>query len=50
MWQAWLNGIIGLWLILSAFLGFGDVAKTWNLVICGILVAVFGFWLAGTKK
>ncbi len=50
MWQAWLSGLIGLWLILSAFLGFADTTMTWNLVISGILVAVFGFWSAGSKE
>ncbi|MFH1173272.1 MAG: SPW repeat protein [bacterium] len=49
MWQAWVSGVIGLWLILSAFLGFSNDFMVWNLVITGILVAVFGFWTAGSK-
>ncbi len=50
MWQQWVNAILGLWLILSAFLGFSASAQTTNLVIVGIIVAVLGFWGAGMKK
>ncbi|MFH1226053.1 MAG: SPW repeat protein [bacterium] len=50
MWQVWLNGLIGLWLILSAFLGFEGPALIWNLVVSGIVVAILGFWSAGAKN
>lgn len=44
MWQQWVNGVLGLWLILSAFIGFTPSAMTTNLVIVGIVVAILGFW------
>jgi hypothetical protein len=40
MWQAWTNGILGLWLILAAFLGFGPTANLANNLIVGALVGI----------
>jgi hypothetical protein len=45
-----LNGILGLWLILVAFLKFGTTANLWNYLIVGVLVAIFGFWGASAKN
>ena len=49
MWQDWLNGILGLWVILLPFINLTD---TTTLVITGIVIAVLGFWAAsmGNKK
>ncbi len=44
MWQQWVNGIVGLWIILVPFLGFTGNTFTWTLVITGLVVAVLGFW------
>jgi len=44
MWQHWINAILGLWIILSSFLGMSVNAMTTNLVIMGIVVAILGFW------
>jgi hypothetical protein len=44
MWQQWINAILGLWIILSAFLGMSASAMTTNLVIVGIVIAILGFW------
>jgi len=41
MWQGWINLILGVWLILSAFVA--PLQTPANLVIVGILAAVFGF-------
>ena len=49
MWQDWINGILGLWLILSAFVGMSVGATMANLVIVGIVVAALGFWAAGQR-
>ena len=43
-WQGWVNFIVGLWIILSAFLGFSADAMVPNLVISGIIVAVLSLW------
>ncbi|MFQ5706370.1 MAG: hypothetical protein ACE5HO_02920 [bacterium] len=44
MWQGWVNGIIGLWLILSGIVGAGLNAP-WNYIITGVVVAILGFWM-----
>lgn len=46
MWQQWVNGILGLWILLSAFLPFQDRTVMWNLIIVGLAVTVLGFWSA----
>ncbi len=47
MWQQWVNGILGLWVIVVPFLGLTAQAFTWTLVVTGLVVAVLGFWGAG---
>ncbi|MES2995058.1 MAG: hypothetical protein V4681_03440 [Patescibacteria group bacterium] len=44
MWQQWLTGLLGLWLVLLAFLGFSGDSLTWSLMITGFLVTALGFW------
>jgi len=44
MWQQWVNGILGLWVIVVAFLGFTGSTLLWTLVITGVVVAILGFW------
>jgi hypothetical protein len=44
MWQQWVNGILGLWVIVVAFLGFTGATLMWTLAITGIVVAILGFW------
>ncbi len=41
MWQAWVNVILGLWLVVSGFIP--TVQVNWNMIICGILIAILGF-------
>ena len=43
MWKNWINGILGLWLIISPFVGMTLAGMTTNLVIVGIVVAVLSF-------
>lgn len=43
MTTQWLNGILGLWVLISPFVGFTANGMTINLVIVGIVVAVLGF-------
>ncbi|HVW66669.1 MAG TPA: SPW repeat protein [Candidatus Peribacteraceae bacterium] len=47
MWQQWVNGILGLWVLITPFLGLTGQAYIWTLVITGIVIAVLGFWGAG---
>ncbi len=45
-----LNGILGIWLIIAAFLHLTASANLWNYLIVGILVTIFGFWGASAKS
>ncbi len=42
MWQGWINLILGVWLIISGFVG--GLQTPANLIVVGILAAIFGFW------
>ena len=44
MWQQWINLILGLWIALSAYLGFSGGGMTTNLTIVGLVVAVLALW------
>jgi hypothetical protein len=41
MWQAWVNVVLGLWLVVSGFISVVQV--NWNMIICGILIALLVF-------
>jgi hypothetical protein len=45
-----INGILGLWLILAAFMNLSGQANLWNYLVVGVLVALFGFWGAAVKN
>jgi hypothetical protein len=44
MWQDWVNGIVGLWVIVVPFLGLTGTSLMWTLVVTGVVVAILGFW------
>lgn len=44
MWQHWVNAVLGLWVIVLAFLGLTGTTMMWTLVITGVVVAVLAFW------
>lgn len=44
MWQNWLNGVLGVVVMLVAFLGSTDVVLMWTFGTIGIVIAVVGFW------
>ncbi len=46
MWQNWLSGILGLWVILMPFLGLSENLARTVLIVTGVLIAVLGFWAA----
>ena len=50
MWQAWINGILGLWLILAAFLNFSTVGNLWDNLIVGAIVIIVGFLMVSKKS
>ena len=43
MWQAWMSGILGIWLIIASFTISGNIM---NQLIVGVAIAVLGFWAA----
>jgi hypothetical protein len=47
MWQAWVNGILGLWLIVASFtIAESKGANLANGLIAGIILLVLGLWAA----
>lgn len=44
MWHNWVNGLLGLWVLISPFLGFTAEGMTTNLVVVGILAIVVSVW------
>jgi uncharacterized membrane protein YccC len=48
-WKAWTTGILGLWLLVAAFLNLGRTGNLWNDLAVGIIVAVVGFWMVREK-
>ena len=45
-WDKWANGILGLWVAVSAFFGFTAEVMQINLVVSGFLIAVISFLTA----
>jgi len=43
MWQNWIIGSLGVWLIIASFTINGNLV---NELIVGIAVAILGFWTA----
>ncbi|WP_423798071.1 SPW repeat protein [Neobacillus sp. SAB-20_R2A] len=52
MWQLWLTGLIGIWLIISPWVyGFSSNAGAmWNSVIFGIIVFILAIWVGTGQK
>lgn len=51
MWQAWINAILGLWLIVASFTIAGSkAANLANGLIAGIILLVLGLWAAVSYK
>lgn len=49
MWQAWTNGILGIWLFLAAFFNFSSTGNIWDDVVVGIIAAIAGFAMTNEK-
>ncbi len=45
MWQIWLIGILGLWIVLIVFLGFSSTLTAFFLIVSGLSIAALSFWL-----
>lgn len=44
MWQQWANLILGLWIVLSAYLNMTNTSMMTNLTVIGLAIAVFAAW------
>ncbi len=44
MWQNFINGFLGLWVVLLGFLGLPASLSRILLVITGIIISVLSFW------
>ena len=47
MWQDWINGVLGVAVIVVAFLGLTGNELVWTLGLLGAGIAIVGFWGAG---
>ena len=51
MWQSWVSGILGLWVVLMPFLGLSQGLHRNLMIVSGVVIAILGFWSAsGTKS
>jgi len=50
MWRDWINGILGVWLVILGFLGFPASAKAILVIITGVVVASLSFWKGISAK
>ncbi len=50
MWQIWTSGILGLWVILLAFLDFSSTLTMFFLDATGAVLAALNFWLLSLVK
>ncbi len=50
MWQNWICGILGLWIVLVVFLGFSSTLTAFFLIVSGLAIAALSFWLASLIK
>ena len=44
MWVSWLNGILGVWLLISPMFLALAMGAIWNSVILGIIIAAVAIW------
>lgn len=50
MWQQWINGLLGLWLMIVPFLAMTQQSFMWVVMITGLIVAILAFWGAGREN
>jgi len=49
-WQDVVNAIVGVWLVVSAFLNFSAGTNLWNYLITGVVVLVLSIWVGSERK
>ncbi|HYV33293.1 MAG TPA: SPW repeat protein [Candidatus Limnocylindria bacterium] len=48
-WSEWLNGILGLWVILASYLYVPSGGARVVMFVTGLVIAVLGFWGGATE-
>jgi hypothetical protein len=48
-WSEWLNGILGLWVMLASYMYIPSGGGRVLMLITGLIVAVLGFWGGATE-
>ena len=49
MWKGWTNGILGLWLIIAAFIKFSATGAMWDNLIVGLIVTIVAILMIKEK-
>jgi hypothetical protein len=49
MVNAWVIGLLGIWMVITPFATMSLYANTWNDWIVGVVAAILGFAMAGDK-
>ena len=44
MWQQWVNGILGLWVVVASYMYLSSGTDRTVMLITGIIVAILAFW------
>ena len=50
MWQQWLNVLLGVWTLITPFLGFTAATLMWVLAITGLVIAALALWGVGDEN
>ncbi len=46
----WINAILGIWLVIAAFIPMSKSGNLWNDLICGIIILIVGITTALKKE
>ncbi len=50
MWQDYVNAVLGLAVLVVAFMGLSGATLSWTLGILGLAILVIGLWGAGANS
>ena len=50
MWQGWINGFLGIWLVVSPFIGASRMFYSVNDFVVGIVIGILGLTVLGERS
>ena len=50
MWQGWVIGSFGVWLVISSFIGTNHLFHAWSEFVVGAVTGILGFTLLGIRS